>query len=188
MSETVALTNTLSALGGIAAFFGGVIFLADRYTSRALAGFVERWGMHAAGVLALGAIALTLVYSDVFGFIPCGLCWFARIALYPQAVIAAVAVAYRDMRAARHGLALSVIGLVIALYSHYLQMGGGALINCPASGGDCGQRVLFEFGFVTLPLVAAALFFLLIALYLYVLSVQSAASALATASSPEVVG
>lgn len=179
MSETVALTNTLSALGGLALFFAGVIVLVDRYTSRALAGFVARYGLFVACIATLGATGLTLVYSDVFGFIPCGLCWFARIALYPQAVIMAVALWYRDMSAARYGLALSFVGLPIALYSHYLQMGGGALINCPTSGGDCGQRILFEFGFITLPLVAAALFFFLIALYLYILHTRKEIFAIA---------
>src|SRR6478609_2179132 len=121
--------------------------------------FAGRNGLWIAFLLSLAGIALTLFYSEVLGIVPCGWCWVQRIFLYSQAVIFAVALFKRDRTIADYSIALSVFGAVAALYQHYLQMGGNPAIPCPASGaGDCAQRFLFEFGYITSPLMAFSLF------------------------------
>ncbi len=108
---------------------------------------------------AFGASFMTLLYSDYFGFIPCGLCWFERILLYPQVVVLGIAWWKGDENSWRYVIVLSLIGLFVALYHHYIQIGGADFIPCPASGeGDCGKRILYEFGYVTYPLMAALIF------------------------------
>ena len=68
-----------------------------------------------------------------------------------------------------YSIALSILAGSAALYPHYLQMGGTSVLPCPASGaGDCAQRIIFEFGYITLPLMAATLFAFLIVLMLFV--------------------
>jgi hypothetical protein len=68
---------------------------------------------------------------------------------------------------------LSLVGLVISLYHHYLQLGGSAFVKCPAAGDvDCAKRFMYEFDFMTFPLLAAAGFALLSALYYYMLRVN----------------
>jgi hypothetical protein len=50
-------------------------------------------------------------------------------------------------------------------------MGGTDIIPCPATGGiaaDCAQRFLFEFGYVTFPLMSLSLFVLIIVVLLFV--------------------
>ena len=116
---------------------------------------------------------MTLVYSEAFGFVPCGLCWLQRVFLYPQVFILGMALFYKEKIAARYGLMLSVPGLIISLYQHYLQMGGNEFLPCPASGGDCAKRIMFEFDFVTFPLVSAFLFLFLIVLYIYILKTRT---------------
>ena len=116
---------------------------------------------------------MTLVYSEGFGFVPCGLCWLERVFLYPQVFILGMALFYKEKVAARYGLLLSVPGLIISLYHHYLQMGGNKFIACPTSGGDCAKRIMFEFGFVTFPLLSAFLFLFLIVLYIYILKTRT---------------
>lgn len=89
--------------------------------------------------------------------------------MYPQAVLFAIALFIKDAKAALYSIWLSVFGAGIALYQHYLQMGGHDVLPCPASGaGDCAKRFLFEFGYVTFPLVAFSLFVFLIVLMLFV--------------------
>ena len=136
-----------------------------------VAGFLETWGLWIAVVLTLGGIAMTLLYSEVLGFAPCGLCWLQRVFLYPQIVLFALALWKRDRHAADYSIALSAIGGTVALYQHYLQMGGHDILPCPATlsqATDCATRFLFEFGYITFPLMSFSLFAFLIVLMLFV--------------------
>ena len=128
-------------------------------------------------LFATFGVVMSLVYSEYFGIIPCGLCWLGRIFLYPQAIMFAIASWKRDANIAFYSIALSVCGLLVSLYHHNLQMGGASVLPCPASGaGDCAQRFLFEYGYVTFPLVGATSFALLIALMLFVRRVAAVPS------------
>lgn len=152
-------------------------FLKEKY----LTPYVRRFALQIVFIVSAIATLLTLVYSEVFGFIPCGLCWMERVFLYPVAVISLLALykahrGVRDAAVADYGIALSGIGALIATYHHYLQMGGSALIACPTAGEgvDCAKRVIFEFGYVTFPLMAAAVCaFIVIVLLVYRTSSRS---------------
>ena len=167
MLGTVQSLNLFMALGGVALALGGTVLLFDLYSNRSLEGYVRRYGAVLAFILTSVGSLLTLVYSEIFGFVPCGLCWFQRIFLYPQAFITGAGLLMKEKSVPLYGFVLSVPGLVIALYHHYIQMGGADVIGCPTSGGDCSKRILFEFGFVTFPLVSALLFAFLLVLYWY---------------------
>lgn len=174
----IALLDTLnfvSAFSAVILSLGGAVFLFDLYTNRLFETFVARYGLMVAFMLAAAGSVVTLVYSEIFGFLPCVLCWYQRIFLYPQAIMLGVALYTKDRMIPLYGIALSIPGLLIALYHHYHQMGGelmSGLITCSAAGGDCAERTFIEFGFVTFPLMAAALFFFLLALYLYLYRIR----------------
>ncbi|OGG55748.1 hypothetical protein A3D71_00875 [Candidatus Kaiserbacteria bacterium RIFCSPHIGHO2_02_FULL_55_20] len=172
---SVETLNYLLALGVLAmqvagAGFLALYFLQKRFTDLQDVGdLLSRWGLWLAFLLTLAATVMTLYYSEVLGFAPCGWCWVQRVFLWPQALLFAVALWKQERSVADFSIALSIFGAAAALYQHYLQMGGGALIPCPASGaGDCAQRILFELGYVTFPLMAATLFGFLIVLMLYI--------------------
>ena len=140
-----------------------------------IAQFLSKWGLWIGFVLTLTSSALTLYYSDVLGILPCGWCWFQRAALYPQVILFALALWKRDKSIADYSILLSICGLAVALYMHYLQLGGHGVLPCPATGaGDCGQRFMWEFGYITFPLMAASLFAFLIVLMLFVRKKYSA--------------
>lgn len=123
-------------------------------------------GLQIAGLAALVGSGLTLLYSEVFGFLPCGLCWLQRVFLYPQVFLLAVALVKKDAKVGDYIIALSIPGFLIALYQHFIQMGGNNFLPCPATPGavDCGKRLIFELGYITFPLMAATLFAFLITL------------------------
>ncbi len=135
---------------------------------------VGEWGLWAAFALTLFSVVMSLVYSEYFGITPCSLCWFQRIFLYPQTILFLMAAWKRDRYIADYSIVLSVLGGAVALYQHYIQMVGESPLPCPAGGGDCVKRFLFEFGYVTFPLVSFSLFALLIVLMLYVRNRRSA--------------
>ena len=170
--ETLNYVLALGILGVqiVGAAFLALYFLQRRFTDlQDIAGLLSRWGMWLAFLLTLVATAMTLYYSEVLGFAPCGWCWVQRVFLWPQVLLFAVALYKQERAVADFSIAFSIFGGIAALYQHYLQMGGGALIPCPASGaGDCAQRILFEFGYITFPLMAATIFAFLIVLMLFV--------------------
>jgi disulfide bond formation protein DsbB len=170
MSPLVESLNFYLALSGVASFLFAVILVVDIHRERALQKYIERFGLYMTFSIALGSSVVALMYSEIFGFVPCGLCWLERIFLFPQGIILLGALYFKDKLVARYGIILSTIGFTIALYHHYLQMGGTQFIKCPAAGAvDCAKRIMFEFDFMTFPLLAAAGFALLGALYYYIL-------------------
>lgn len=118
--------------------------------------------------LSLLATVMTLVYSDYLGIEPCPLCWWQRIFLYPQVILLGMAAWKHDAYVAEYSIVLSLFGAGIALYQHTLQMLPGSGLPCPATGVSCAQRFLFEFGYITYPLMAFTLFAFLIVTMLIV--------------------
>lgn len=142
---------------------------------RDLSANIEKWGLWIAFFATIGGTAMTLFYSEVLHFAPCGLCWMQRVFLYPQVVILGIGAWKKDSSAALYSIWLSVIGALLALYNHYLQMGGIDLIPCPITRvnavgvtADCAQRFLFEFGYMTFPLMSFSLFTFLIVVMIIV--------------------
>lgn len=169
MNELVETLNFFLALGGVVLFLGALLLFFDRATNRIFLPFVRRWGMWLVFVLSIAGVALTLLYSDVFGFVPCGLCWLQRVFLYPHLFLSGTALFLKEQVIARYGMVLAFPGLLLGVYQHLLQMGVFETLLCPATGAgaSCRERILFEFGFMTFPLLSAVLFFFLIALYCY---------------------
>ncbi len=161
--------NDILGIVGIVLLVGTSVLIVDCVSSRVFANSLKRYGLHFAFLLVLSSVVVALYYSEILKFIPCGLCWFQRIFLFSQLFILGTALYFKDQFVDRHGIVLSASGMSVALYQHYLQMGGSELIACPTAGvgADCSARYFFEFGFMTYPLLSASLFLFLIALYSY---------------------
>jgi disulfide bond formation protein DsbB len=172
--ETLQSLNHILGISTIIGIFASLLLVYDLYSMRYLEPLILRFGVVVAFCVALCVTALTLVYSELFGVIPCGFCWLERVMLYPQVILLAGALYIKDRYIPMYGILLSVCGLIISLYHHYIQMGGSQFVKCPATGAgaDCAKRIIFEFGFVTFPLMAGVLFAFLIILYMYILRVR----------------
>jgi len=128
-------------------------------------------------LVTIGATATTLLYSEVFGFVPCSLCWLQRVALYPQVFLVLVAWRVKDVtHFPLYGIVLSAFGFVVAAY-HYIDQvvaqqlqgtDGVSILPCLADGtADCSKRIIDVFGWITFPFLSAVLFAFLIILYLH---------------------
>ena len=172
MTEIVGQLNFLLSLGVLVAQVAVLALLVLLFFQRnsPVLDFFGKYGIHFIFLVSLAGIVTSLVYSEIFGFTPCGLCWLQRVFLYPQAILAGLALLKRDRNIADYLLSLSVVGALVALYQHYLQMGGTILIDCPAVGvgADCAKRIVFEFGYITFPLMSFTVFALIITFALIV--------------------
>ncbi len=171
---TVADLNYFLALGTILLQVVAVILLIvfifrkKAATFGEIAGQVGDWGLWIGFVLSLGTL-ITAEYYKILGFEACPLCWWQEIFLYPQVVLFGMAAWKKDSYIADYSIVLSFFGAGVALYQHVLQMLPHGTLPCPATGTvSCATRILFEFGYITYPLMAFTLFVFLIIVMLFV--------------------
>jgi disulfide bond formation protein DsbB len=124
------------------------------------------WGyeLWAAFVVAAIATGGSLFFSETAHFVPCELCWFQRICMYPLSITTLVLALRGDHRAARYLLPLPIVGAGVSVY-HLLVENGvvkqakACLISAP---GGCATKWINEFGYMTIPTLALTAFVLLI--------------------------
>ncbi len=73
-----------------------------------------------AWLVALVATLGSLYYSEVRNYIPCTLCWYQRIAMYPLAFLLGIATWRGDLAIRPYALTLSLLGLFWSGY-HLLE-------------------------------------------------------------------
>ena len=177
MSLQAAVAQTLGALAALSAVTAlglGVALTLPASRSRlreTLTGH-ERHPIAWAWCLALVATAGSLYFSEGVGFVPCSLCWYQRIAMYPLVLVLGVGTVRGDPGVWRFTLPLPVLGFVISAYHVALQrMPSLEVVPCGA-GPPCSGRYVAVFGFVTIPVMAGAAFALIATLLLLIRVVQ----------------
>ena len=111
-------------------------------------------------VIAVGATLGSLYLSEVVGLVPCELCWFQRIAMYPMALILVLARIRRDRDVLPYVGLLSVVGLAIALYHVQLQLFPAQSSFCDVVN-PCSSKAGEALGWMTIPQMAAICFALI---------------------------
>jgi len=120
---------------------------------------VGRIALPLAWLVALVTTLGSLYYSKVQSYVPCELCWYQRICVYPFAVILGIAAWRRDAGIRVYAIPVFAVGMAIAAYHTWIQA-------YPPSDGTsfctieapCTTRYVWEFGFVSLPFMALSAF------------------------------
>ena len=121
-----------------------------------------------AWAVALVATLGSLYYSEIAHFVPCRLCWFQRIAMYPLAILLFGIALRRDYRNSfLYAIAFPVIGLGVSLYHVYIERNPDAESQSCRQGASCATKWIEELGFVTLPTLAGTAFATIIVLLLF---------------------
>jgi disulfide bond formation protein DsbB len=120
------------------------------------------WGYELWLTFVVAAIATggSLFFSEIAHFVPCELCWYQRICMYPLSITTLLAALFDDRRAARYLLPLPVVGAGVSIY-HLLVENGvvqqtqACLVSAP---GGCATKWINEFGYMTIPTLALTAF------------------------------
>jgi disulfide bond formation protein DsbB len=114
---------------------------------------------YVAWLQALIATSGSLYFSEVLKFVPCSLCWYQRILMYPLVLIIAVGILLRDHRLRYYVLPLSTLGFGIALYHNLLTHNiiSEGILPCTA-GVSCTVEWINWLGFITIPLLSLTAF------------------------------
>ncbi|MHA6251693.1 disulfide oxidoreductase [Oceanobacillus sp. CAU 1775] len=124
---------------------------------------ISQFTLYAAWLVSIVATLGSLYFSEIRGFIPCELCWYQRILMYPLTLILGIATFQNDRSVKKYVLPLAAFGWFISLF-HYLQqkVPGFAAIKPCASGVPCSAEYINWFGFVTIPFLALIAFTLIV--------------------------
>lgn len=129
--------------------------------------FLDEFGLYLAWLVALVAMGGSLYFSEVRQFVPCSLCWYQRILMYPLVFILGIASFRQDVGVRVYALPLSVLGGLIAIY-HVLEQnvpGFGAPGLCRV-GVPCSAKYINWLGFISIPVLSLTAFTLITALLL----------------------
>lgn len=115
----------------------------------------------------------SLYFSEVRGFVPCTLCWYQRILMYPIVLIAGVALFQKNARIALTTAIFSIVGGSISLYHYGIQKLQFLQDSAPACGDiSCTGSYINVFGFITIPFLALIAFTLIFITSLFMMKWQ----------------
>lgn len=173
MPAYIEIVNKILSLGII--FLQLIIILISinliflRSPSNKVLLFFKKYTFYLGFIVALGAVVSSLFYSQIVGFPPCELCWVQRIFLYPQLILFGMELHKRDHSIVDFSMVFAVLGSLVSMYHIYIENGGASSISCsnPLSGGvSCAIRYIYEFGYITMPIMALTISLFIISILL----------------------
>ena len=160
---THAVIVTLAVLGVIGQVLAVLLLLVGLLAAagvRAPLAWIRSaaWGyeLWLAFVVAAVATGGSLFFSEIAHFVPCELCWYQRICMYPLSLVTLFAALANDHRIARYLLPFPVVGAGVSTY-HLLVENGvikqaqACLLSAP---GGCATKWINQFGYMTIPTLA----------------------------------
>lgn len=118
--------------------------------------------LYFAWIVSIVATLGSLYFSEIRMFLPCELCWYQRIAMYPLAIILGIAAYTNDIKITKYVFPLSTIGGLIAFYHYLLEKVPGLASVKPCSQGiPCNVAWINWFGFITIPFLSLVAFILI---------------------------
>ncbi|WP_144903741.1 disulfide bond formation protein B [Halobellus captivus] len=113
----------------------------------------------ATAVALVGTIG-SLYFSLGLGLVPCELCWYQRILLYPLTVVLGVATVENRPQVIRTVLPLSGLGVGVAAYHVVLQLRPAIGATCSVGGGCSSILYPMAGGLLTIPRLSLIAFVL----------------------------
>lgn len=111
-------------------------------------------------IVSSSATLGSLFLSEIVSFVPCMLCWWQRIFMYPISIISLIALIRNDKNSVFYILPLSIIGAVIAAY-HYIVQFFPNLLECSEEVARCSTIQFAELGYITIPVMSLTTFMLI---------------------------
>ena len=114
----------------------------------------------AAFLIALTATLSALFIGEILGRMPCTLCWYQRIAMFPLVAVLGVALWSGDPRGRIYALPLALTGLAVASWHSGLYAGliPEPILPCTQNGPSCTDRAAQTILGLPIPFLSCAAF------------------------------
>jgi len=160
----LVLTLVADAVVVAGALLGVAALVSKRARVRALdvARFVGPQAVLVAWIVALVTMLGSLYYSEHAGYLPCELCWYQRILMYPLVIVLGVGWLRRDRKVWMTAAPFVVIGAPLSLY-HWLveRVPSFAESSSCSITAPCTAPYFEKLGFVTLAWMCLSSFLLI---------------------------
>lgn len=101
----------------------------------------------------------SLYFSEIKKYIPCELCWYQRILMYPLVIILGLAVVKKDYKISLYSAVFSGIGVCVSMSHYLIQKVPAFAEQAPACGVvPCTGAYINWAGFITIPFLALIAF------------------------------
>lgn len=111
----------------------------------------HRFVLGATALVAAVATVGSLWFSLGLGLVPCTLCWYQRVLMYPLAVVLGVAFLERRTDVWKTALPFVALGTPVAAYHTALQTTGSSATSRCTTGGCATVQYPMLGGLVTIP-------------------------------------
>lgn len=110
--------------------------------------------MQLIALVTLFATLGSLYFSEIRAYVPCEMCWYQRIIMYPMVIMSFIAIVRKEMNIAYYLIVFSSIGIVAAIYHYALQKISMFSDLSMCTGTSCTVQYINWFGFITIPFLA----------------------------------
>lgn len=125
--------------------------------------------LYLAWIVSLTSTLVSLYFSEILKFVPCVLCWWQRIFMYPIVLILPIGIFIKDKNIWIYVLTLSISGFFVSFYQNLLYFNFlPQIFSSCTVGVSCTARFIQVLGFLDIPqlsLVAFALITTLMLIY-----------------------
>lgn len=112
--------------------------------------------LYGAWGISLVALLGSFYVSEVLHVIPCSLCWYQRIALFPLALLLAIAIYRADFSIWIYALPLALVAFGLAIWQLLLlHLPELSLGHVCGSGASCSESGWVIWKFIDLPFLSA---------------------------------
>lgn len=123
--------------------------------------------------VSLVATLGSLYFSEVRGYVPCTLCWYQRILMYPIVLISGIALFQKNARIALTTAIFATVGGSISLYHYGIQKLSFLGESAPSCGAvSCTGQYINYLGFITIPFLALVAFVIILITSLFMMKWQ----------------
>jgi len=118
-----------------------------------------------ASIATLGS----LFFSEIMEFIPCSMCWYQRIFMYPLVLIFLVNMLYPDDKIVKYAMPIVLIGWAFSIYHNLLMFDiiPESIVPC-VQGVPCSTEYINWFGFITIPFLSFLAYSIILILLLII--------------------
>lgn len=146
--------NTVVAIGIVLLQIALLVILVTWIAKSDLMKFISKHANLILRFVFVGAIVGSLIYQYVLGYPPCILCWYQRIAIFAVGIILFTSDIRIDKTLQRQVSVLSIAGALVAIFHNIIDMFPTGLDVCGVGGPSCLARYVYEFGYVTIPMMS----------------------------------
>lgn len=103
----------------------------------------------------------SLFFSEVKLYVPCELCWYQRIMMYPLVMVLGAGLFWGNTDIKKYIIPLPIVGFVVSFYHYLTQKTSWFESAGVCSGVACSIEYINWAGFITIPFLAMIAFLLI---------------------------